>query len=219
MIDRYEAAGLTRNPFCVEAVDATSVFVDRGLADPPGPGCSAFVQVIGESGAGKSTHVRHWQRRHPGPYHWVPREPYRSRWAELPLGDMVYGDEIDRLPVPLRSRWFRRLAAAGSTLVIGTHVDLSRLAKRSGFRSIETHHVPELDASAVADMARQRIAISAVTGKEARAHNLLTDDEIAQLADRSSTMGEATSLLHQAVAAAVLNQNPATVEPTSSTQP
>ena len=121
-VDRYVAVGLTHNPFAAPGHDDRlgPAFVDRGLPNPPGPGAGTLVQVIGEAGAGKSSQLRHWQRLVPGPHHWVPRAPYRSRWttAPEPVDGIAYGDEIDRMPTPIRFRWFRQAARLGATLVI-----------------------------------------------------------------------------------------------------
>ena len=57
---------------------------------------------------------------------------------------MVYGDEIDRMPKPLRSRWFRHLSQRKATLIIGTHVDLTDVGTGAGFDVI-SHHLQPLD--------------------------------------------------------------------------
>ncbi len=146
MIDRYHEVGLRRNPFV--ATPQTGIddglFVSRGLPDPPPAGARALVQVIGDQGMGKTTHVQHWRRRSPGPYHYIPRLPYRGRWIDAPVEPLVYGDEIDRMPRPLRYRWFRDLGAIEATVVIGSHRDLTRLGRRFGFE-VTTHHLPPLD--------------------------------------------------------------------------
>lgn len=145
-IDRYHMAGLERNPFAApQSTDQPPAsFVSRGLRNPPPPGAKALVQVIGRSGYGKTTHVQHWRAQTPGPYHYIPRRPYVERWHEPPLADIVYGDEIDRMPATLRRRWFHQLGEAESTVVIGTHLDLTRVATRAGLKVI-THHLGRAD--------------------------------------------------------------------------
>ena len=159
IIDRYQQHGLRSNPFAVPPgpQGAASVFVDRGLLDPPGAGSSTLVQVIGEKGYGKSTQVFEWQTKAPGPYHYVPRHPYRTRWASPPTETLVYGDEIDRMPSPLRWRWFRQLARLEATVVIGTHIDLAARARRAGLHVV-THHLGPADLSTMATLLRSRIA-------------------------------------------------------------
>ena len=157
-VDRYRAAGLERNPFAaLQASDhAPSSFVSRGLPDPPAPRSKELVQVIGRSGYGKTTHVQHWRTRTPGPYHYIPRRPYGERWYEPPTGDIVYGDEIDRMPALLRRRWFHQLAEAQSTVVIGTHLNLERVAARSGLLVI-THLLGPADRTVLEQMIDLRL--------------------------------------------------------------
>lgn len=146
MIDRYFQAGLTQNPFThrVVAANPDATFVGRGLGSPPPPASHTLVQVIGDKGAGKTTQVQSWRRRVDGPYHYIPESPYRARWAEPPVGELVYGDEIDRMPSPLRHRWFQKLGQRCATVVIGTHVDLSTVARRHGF-VVVTHKLGAVD--------------------------------------------------------------------------
>jgi hypothetical protein len=157
-VDRYRAAGLERNPFAaLQASDqAPSSFVSRGLPAPPPPGSKTLVQVIGRSGYGKTTHVQHWRTRTPGPYHYIPRRPYADRWHEPPIDDIVYGDEIDRMPTFHRRRWFQQLATAQSTVVIGTHLNLDRVAARSGLHVI-THRLGPADRTVLGKMIDLRL--------------------------------------------------------------
>ena len=141
-VDRYREAGYEKNPFSTAALSESSIFVDRGLR-PPEPGARTMYQLIGDRGFGKSTHLQRWQSTQPGPVHYVPPEPYAKRWATPPTGNAtVYGDEIDRMPSLLRWRWFRSLAKAGATVIIGTHVDLRGVAERAGFTVVSHHLVP-----------------------------------------------------------------------------
>ncbi|MDW3179646.1 MAG: hypothetical protein R8J94_19805 [Acidimicrobiia bacterium] len=148
--DRYQSVGLERNPFTAPALGAPAcaAFVSRGIPDPPPAWSRTLVQVIGDSGFGKSSQLEHWRSAVPGPYHYIPRRPYRRRWSRPPTAEqcngVIYGDEIDRMPRPLRRRWFSRLAARGVTVIIGTHVDLARLGRRTGFDVI-THQLRPFD--------------------------------------------------------------------------
>lgn len=165
-VDRYRLVGLERNPFAakMEVDVALSSFIDRGLAEPPVPGSCTLVQVIGESGWGKSTQVLHWREITPGPYHYIVRSPYRQRWLKppMPVGGVVYGDEIDRMPMLLRRRWFRSLALKNATTIIGTHQDLSRVAQAAGFEEIITHHLSALNRRELGQLLQNRLADSAV---------------------------------------------------------
>ncbi len=137
-VDRYRLAGLPGNPFSApqRTTEVAAHFVDRGLGPAPTAGQGLLVQVIGDSGYGKSTQLAHWRATVPGPYHYIPRAPYRRRWATPPIEPLVYGDEIDRMPSLRRAAWFRALASVGATVIVGTHVDLARTARRHGLEVI-----------------------------------------------------------------------------------
>ena len=166
-IDRYHRIGLSGNPFSVQFSDSRSDrcdeawFVDRGVPDPPPPGSRVLFQVIGDQGLGKSIHLAHWRQRRPGPIHYIPRSPYRQRWVEPPLGPLVYGDEIDRMPRLRRRQWFRRLAALGATVVVGTHRDLERLGRRHGFE-VRTYRLKPLTAEELRSVVDGRLRAAAV---------------------------------------------------------
>ncbi|MGI9615686.1 MAG: hypothetical protein ACR2QO_22430, partial [Acidimicrobiales bacterium] len=185
-----------------------ALFVARGLPDEaPPPGSGAFVQVIGESGAGKSTHVHRWRSRAPGPLHYIPLVPYRRRWRRPPLNPIVYGDEIDRMPGPQRWRWFRLLARHGATLVIGSHVDLSDLARKAGFGrdgcELSTFQLPAIDRAALDAMLDARIVAAAIDDTVEPAA-LLTDADRKRILDRSAgSIRHAETIGHELIAARV----------------
>ena len=91
------------DPFSLKhsALDELSPFIARGSADPLAPGSAKLAQIVGDEGAGKSTQVFGWQQRVPGPYRYVPPQPYPSRWERPPVDDLVCADEINRMPVPI----------------------------------------------------------------------------------------------------------------------
>lgn len=208
--DRYHEVGLRRNPFAGDddADSNPALFVSRGLPkDPPQPGSGAFVQVIGHSGAGKSTHVHRWRSSSSGPLHYVPLAPYRQRWRRPPLNSIVYGDEIDRMPGPQRWRWFRRLAGLGATLVIGTHVDLSDLARKAGFgrhgREVSTYELPPIDRTTLDALLDARIAAAAID-ETVEPTTLLTAADRQRILDRSAgSIRHAETIGHELVAARV----------------
>lgn len=199
IVDRYRAAGLRGNPFAAEgfAGDIVELFVDRGLPEPPAPGSSTLVQVIGEKGAGKSTHVLRWRGLVDGPYHYVPRRPVSQRWGRPPVAALVYADEIDRMPGPVRHRWFRASARIGATIVAGTHRDLSAAARRAGLQVL-THHLLPADAVTLRCVIERRLDHARVARTPA---GLLDDHDIAEvhrLCGGNIRMAE--SLLHDMVA-------------------
>ena len=156
------------------------VFVDRNLPVPPPPGLMTLVQVIGDRGLGKSTQLEHWRSSAPGPYHYIVRNPYRSRWQKPPVANLVYGDEIDRMPSPRRLRWFQGLAFARATVVIGTHTDLGRQARLVGF-DVLTHHLVGFDQPALHGFLERRLAEVAI----GRDHIRFTRQQSAEIHERT----------------------------------
>lgn len=165
--DRYRAAGLDANPF---AVGRPVPFVDRGLPPPaavPGAPAGTLIQIIGGSGTGKSTHLEQWCRLLPGPCHLVPSAPYRHRWSPAPVGPVVYGDEIDRMPRFLRRRWFRTLARAKALAIVATHVDLAAEARRAGL-TVVTHHLASPDVATLRAIVTGRMRWAAIGSVDPR---------------------------------------------------
>lgn len=202
--DRYRAAGLTGNPFSVEMHDSdvgilpNAWFVDRGVPKPPPPGSKTLVQIIGDQGVGKSTHLHYWRHHQDGPYHYIPRSPYHLRWHRAPVADLVYGDEIDRMPRLLRRQWFGRLAERDATVVIGTHADLGRLGSQFGF-VVRTHRLGLVDHDQMEAVLRLRI--KAATVPDASTRFRFTDDDVAEILARSNgNLRAADTASHQLVA-------------------
>lgn len=210
--DRYRAVGLKGNPFVAQQIQGERVapvgklFVSRNLPDPPPPGSRTLVQVIGDPGMGKSTHLEWWRSKHPGPLHYVPNEPYKARWKQPPLVKagfkeaMVYGDEIDRMPSPLRTRWFRHLSQRRATLVIGTHDDLTRVGERSGF-DVTTHHLDALDLETLIEIVECRLAAFS-TGENSDVLFTIAELE-GVLAESGGNPREAEALCHRLLATKV----------------
>lgn len=213
-VDRYVAAGLTHNPFAAARtpsaadLNVAALFVDRGLPDPPSPGSKTLVQVIAQSGFGKSTQLRHWRSLAPGPYHYVPRTPYTLRWAN-PVrspdtsAETIYGDEIDRMPTMLRWRWFRSLAHRHATLVIGTHVDLSTVGRRAGF-NVLTHRLGPIDHRTMQAMIDNQLRAAAVAGHSGPPITAAELDVELVMTQSRGIPGEANVVCHRILAQVVL---------------
>ncbi len=207
-VDRYRAAGLSGNPFAVEALtrNDTETFVDRGLATPPPPASATLVQVIGDKGVGKTTHVMEWRRRAPGPYHYVPRAPSRDRWRTPPVAPLVYADEIDRMPRPVRYRWFRQLGEIGATIVAGTHNDLSAPARRAGL-SVVSHQLGPVDLATLAVVVDRRFRDAGLSVDHGAI--MISERELSDVHERScGNLRAAERLLHQLVATRVSTYEP-----------
>lgn len=153
--DPYLAAGMSRNPFAWVDHHDPGPFLDRGMGEAPPAGRRLFVQVIGVKGAGKTTTLAHWQAMAPGPYHHVPPSG-RVRWTMPPVGAIVYWDEVDRMPAPVRSRALRRAARVRATVVLGTHEDLAHLGRGHGFE-VRTIELPAIGAAELERWATERI--------------------------------------------------------------
>ncbi len=181
-VDRYREVGLVRNPFSSQALAERKVFLDRGLPRPA-PHTGTMVQLIGDRGFGKSTHLHHWRSAEPGPYHYIPLEPYRHRWSTPPSapGGIVYGDELDRMPAALRRSWFRALARTQATLVAGTHVDLSSAARRAGL-SVVTHVLSPLTRDELVELLTRRFESDSIA-PSTRSHDefSFTEEEVSQI--------------------------------------
>lgn len=207
-IDRYQAVGLQRNPFVAAQLpaagdfDSKNLFVDRGIPGPPPPYSKSLVQVIGDSGLGKSSQIQRWRADQPGPLHYIPRSSYRSRWASPPTpansAGTIYGDEIDRMPATVRARWFAALARTKTTLIIATHQDLTRIAKTCGFEVI-THQLTPVDSAELRSIVDQRFRTYA-TSDDGPQINL--DDATLEhvLLKSGGNPGAAEVVLHQLVA-------------------
>lgn len=201
--DRYHQVGLRNNPFYANMSDDPQEpvtgpwFVDRGLAPPPPAGSGVLVQVIGDQGMGKSTHIAEWRRLQPGPLHYIPRHPYHDRWRPPPIGALVYGDEIDRMPVPLRRRWLRQLGLVGATVVVGTHRNLTGVARRAGFE-VRTHRLGPVSRSELAAVLERRLRAAAVDRVVSVAFT--GSDVIAIHAESGGNLRAADSIAHRILA-------------------
>jgi hypothetical protein len=195
--DPYRRCGLRSNPFADDI--GSDDWTDRGLPEPPRPGECRLVQVIGVSGAGKTTTLRRWRTAAPGPWHYVARGLHRGR--PLPVAPLVYWDEVNRALGPLR-RWALRTAARRrATVVAGTHEDLAAEATAAGLEVV-TIVLPPITADELTAWAALRFA--AVGGGPAWSVPAPIAAEIAAHAGRSwRTAGD---LLHIWVAQEVASR-------------
>ena len=152
----YLLLGLAHNPFLAEQVPGvlSEFWIERPVPEPPQPCQQQFVQAVAEKGFGKTSLLLHWRNTIPGPYHYVPVT--WGRFRSPPCAPIVYCDELDRLPWPLRRTWLRRAARARATLVVGTHVDLQREAQQAGF-AVTTIYFPPVTADDVRRFAARRL--------------------------------------------------------------
>lgn len=117
MTSLYARVGLTRNPFVADPPNRTDI-VDRGIELPSNP----VVQVVGARGAGKTSLLRAWHRKHAGDYHYVNAAVPTVPGAN---GARAFWDEADRLPMRVIRRRARLAMGGGGQLVVSTHQQLS----------------------------------------------------------------------------------------------
>ncbi len=201
MNDRYLRAGLTGNPFAVAPPSGPppEAFVSRGLPDPPTEAANTFVQIIGDQGFGKSTHVHHWKSLASDPYHYIVKRPYWRRWKLPPIAPVAYGDEIDRMPRPLRWCWFRQLSQRNATLIIGTHRDLENAARKAGFGTCFTHWLEPMDEEVLRRVLQRRLECS--SANNGRPTFQFSDADISRIFSESQGIPrEADAISHKVLA-------------------
>jgi hypothetical protein len=178
-IDPYAALGLAGNPFVAtaEAGAAAGEWIDRGLALPP-VGDRLLLQIMGEMGAGKTTHLLHCQGQIGGIYCCYPAG--LGRWRVPPVAPIAFWDEADRIPRSLLALALWRAVHLPATIVAGTHADLSGTALQVGLR-VQTIYLPKLEVETLLLWATQRIAAARLPDKTV--HLSLTPAEAAQIVE------------------------------------
>jgi hypothetical protein len=135
----YHSLGLRYNPFIQpESLNISSdLWVDFGFSSPPPVKSSLFRQILGEKGAGKTSHLLHWQELTQGPYYYC-QKGWLS-WRFPPIAAIAYWDEADSIPLPILffSLIYARLCCA--TIVVATHVDITWVASLCAFRCEKIH--------------------------------------------------------------------------------
>ncbi len=107
------------------------LWIDRGWSAPPQPGAKQLIQIIGVKGAGKTSHLKHWQAQTGGPYCYYPpgwdrvKLPVVSPIAGPIHQRIAYWDEADRIPTPVLVAALLTAAQTSHTIIVGTHKDLS----------------------------------------------------------------------------------------------
>ncbi|MGV0024613.1 hypothetical protein [Phormidesmis priestleyi] len=195
-IDPYHRLGLRCNPFLAEQVPGVPdhLWLDRGFSQAPVPKSRMLLQIIGEKGAGKTSHLLHWRQQTGGQYAYYPPEILgRVQWP--PGGAIAYWDEADRIPEPLLLVGLTFAKAQGSTIVAGTHKSLNWAAKIVGLR-VQTIRLSCLTIAELRDWTTQRI--EAVRLTEAASVRLDLSDEVARsiVQQSGASWRKAATLLH-----------------------
>ncbi|MGL5081788.1 MAG: hypothetical protein ACRC8A_09905 [Microcoleaceae cyanobacterium] len=208
--DPYEELGLRCNPFIAEQTAGVSkgLWLDRGFSQAPQPGRRMLVQFMGEKGAGKTSHLLHWQQQTGGSYAYYP--PGWGRWQIPPIEPIAYWDEADRIPLPLLFGALAQASRQRATIVVGTHRDLSWAGRSVGLK-VRTIQFSSLTPEAILAWAKQRIEAARLPGCQS-VDLQLHQAEIEQIATKSGTSWRkvATELhiLAAQVAHSKLGENP-----------
>ncbi|MEM9770531.1 MAG: hypothetical protein AAF889_02820 [Cyanobacteria bacterium P01_D01_bin.73] len=165
LLNPYGAIGLRGNPFVAEGGRGVpkELWVDRGWSKAPVAKGRQFVQVMGEKGFGKTSHLKHWRGQTGGPYCYYPPGLGRLRFPAI--APITYWDEADRIPLPwlfLALAWSR---VVGNTVVVGTHRDLRSVAVPLGFK-VAHIDLPPLDAEMLMKWAAHRIQAARLPGAQ-----------------------------------------------------
>jgi hypothetical protein len=126
----YARLNLTRNPFGEASAGerAALAVVEAGPLAEALAGTGNAVQVLGESGRGKTTHLLALRRAHPQAP-WVRVDPGVA--PRIPDGGPLFLDEAQFLPAWRRRRLYR---PRRRSLALGTHVDLRAELEAAGYR-------------------------------------------------------------------------------------
>lgn len=158
--DPYLKVGLKRNPFITsELLEVpTQLWLDMGFSCAPKTQDRLLFQIIGKKGAGKTSHLLHWRAQTGGNYYYC--ETFINSWKIPPVQAIVYWDEADRIPLPILICSLCRARFLNATIVVGTHKDLSLLARIIGLKV----NIIKLDTLSSANLVRwAQKAINAVS--------------------------------------------------------
>ncbi len=174
-LNPYLNLGLLRNPFVLESAVALpdTLWIDRGWSTAIAPQAKSLIQFIGVKGAGKTSHLKHWQAQTGGPYCHYPPGWHRFKLPPLgwqnPLapGEMLYWDEADRIPFSYLLVALMIAAHHRRTIVMGTHVDLGWMARLVGLR-VRTIAIAPFTPQMLLAWAYQRIESARLPGQACR---------------------------------------------------
>ncbi|MEO0354169.1 MAG: hypothetical protein AAF268_05030 [Cyanobacteria bacterium P01_A01_bin.3] len=135
---------------------------------------------MGVEGAGKTSHLNHWQACTGGQYCYYP--PGLGRVKLPPIAAIAYWDEANRIPLPFLALAFARAALTKATIIAGTHTDLGSLARRCGL-TVTTIHLPSFTADTLLTWANRRI--EAVRVSDRRCRLVLEQERATELAQQA----------------------------------
>ncbi len=193
--DPYHKLGLCRNPFL--APDNLQIpsqrWIDFGFSEAPPIQKGLFWQVIGEKGAGKTSHLLHWRQQTGGIYYYC--QPGWKGWLLPPVAKIVYWDEANRIPLPLLliSLWRSRFINA--TIVVATHNNLAKIVSWFGFE-IKTISLSTLCVENLLQWAKKLIESERLSPSIPIPLELTTDDAKKIIAQSQGSWRKAANYLH-----------------------
>ncbi|MGK7910950.1 MAG: hypothetical protein AB4050_05610 [Synechococcus sp.] len=193
-LNPYLKLGLRCNPFITEDIPGVpaELWIDRGYSTPPSPSQQQLVQIMGVEGAGKTSHLKHWQACTGGPYCYYP--PGLGGVKLPPIAAIAYWDEANRIPSPFQVIAFAQARIIGATIVAGTHANLGSLARRCGL-SVTTIHLRPFNAETLLDWANLRINAVRVPNQDCSL--VLQHDQASELAKQANgSWREVSDRLH-----------------------
>lgn len=150
-LDPYYSFGLRRNPFFAsqDLHIERDRWLDFGYSQAVSPGQRLFVQFLGKKGAGKTSHLLHWQQQTGGDYFY--QAPWQCQTLPPCQPDqtgiaIAYWDEADRIPFPTLIWVLKQAYKLPLTVVVGSHQNLAPLARLVGYE-IQTFHLDHLTLS------------------------------------------------------------------------
>lgn len=164
IVDPYKAIGLKHNPFIGEEqlAEPTGIWLDRGFSEAPQPNARQLVQILGDKGFGKSSHLHHWRSQTGGSYCFYP--PGIGRFKFPPIEAIVYWDEGDRLPFIFLIPALIWASLIGATIAVGTHRDLGFWAKLCGLE-VKTIELSPVDPQTLQTWANLKIKAATIPGQ------------------------------------------------------
>ncbi len=161
----YYRWNLRRNPFGEltrqeRAELAVVEQLDRYVAIVQSP--KAALQFVGDCGFGKTSHLLALLREIPtASYVYFPEDGPRP---SLPRSDLLLIDEAQRMGF-----WrFFRMIRSSSPIVLGTHVDFTRLLSFAGFKVTTIDVCQEKTPAQLAEILNRRIRASQLSSRESR---------------------------------------------------
>jgi hypothetical protein len=143
-LDPYHSFGLKRNPFFApqDLQIEGDRWLDFGYSQAICPGQRLFIQFLGEKGAGKTSHLLHWQKQTGG--HYFYQAPWQ--WQTLPPTQpdlqgtaIAYWDEANRIPLPILIWALKQACKLQVAVVVGSHQNLAPLARLVGYQTKTIH--------------------------------------------------------------------------------